>query len=218
MTTTAIAGLVGEGLVWSILFIIFVENYASPKFAQFLRKNDLWKTLELEKGAMGPNLAKDCVTMFGFGVQHFFAGSLILLGSLLGPGYLTFVRHGLLCEWGWEVKDLINLITSSGPYRQGQINENYRSSIRFHHAPGVVTTLPIIYLGFHSNLHVQRIGFIMILIGSVGILSNLARIVVSAAHPKASLQLFGFIDVLVCFGFCRFTVSRTKCFPSFGMT
>jgi len=201
-----INNILAEGLLWALLFIVVVELGIAKAFTAVLKSKGIYKHLRAQKGVMGPNLADDIVVMLGFGLQHFFAGALIIFGTY--SGNLGYVRSGLLCEWGWESKDFVNVVTATGPYREGSVTETYRASLKFHHLPGIVLALPIVYYELHQNTHVQTIAAIMILFGGVGVLCNVVRLTAKHAFNANPRYMFvlGVVDTIFCFGFLRFAV------------
>lgn len=200
------SGILLEGATWALIFVIFFENGICRLVERSLRRAGFYEKLHKEKGMICNSMAEEVITMSGTGAQHVFAGTLILVGTLTGS--LRLVRAGLLCEWGWEAKDLLNLVTGTGLYRGSDVPENIKASMRFHHLPGILSAPPLLLYGIHGNVHVQRIGLMMIYGGGIGVLANDVRLVVKYCMESKRKLVWGVgcVEVFFCFGFLRFVV------------
>jgi hypothetical protein len=197
--------IVLEGSIWALLFAVFVENGTNKAFKRYLQRIGVYDILAKEKSTMyGEHQAEEVVLVSGTGAEHVFAGTLILVGGLIGSPAL--VRSGLLCEWGWEAKDLCNLSTNTGPYRSNTVSDKVKASFRFHHLPGLLSAPALIIYGMHANVHVQRIGLMMIWGGGIGLLANLFRIVNMhlPGRPSKLVQSFAAFELFGTFAFVRF--------------
>ena len=71
--------------------------------------------------------------MLGIGVQHVFSGFLVLYGFVSRDA--TYSAHGMLCEMGWEVKDVVCLFGGLYPYgSSSEVKPAIKRVIAFHHA------------------------------------------------------------------------------------
>ena len=133
------AKVFAEQICWALAYLVLIEialkSVIRWLFPVLFPK--VWKKLGEEKGSFCSNEQgrfKIClylsdsiqdanmflfekgevVLLAGIGTQHIFAGSLVLFGTLT-TGRVDLVRHGMLCESGWEMLDASFLLLNAGP-------------------------------------------------------------------------------------------------------
>ena len=167
-----------------------------------------WEELKNEKGTFASNEQDEFPLTCGIAAQHMFSGSLVTIGYFTSDPVL--VAHGMLCEIGWEVKDLICLFGGFYPYGgASSINPAIKNIIAFHHAPGIMSGVPLIVIGMHKNLHVQAIAASMIGAGGIGVMVGAALSLFGDFKPfKVTVSL----SENIIFFVARFFVFPHECF------
>merc|ERR1711860_483066 len=131
---------------------------------KFYRKFSFWQTSKLRSGILAQNAQDDLIVLSVFGIHHVFGGSIMIMGSILNNNSLW--RHGYLIETGFEVCDLLAMLTSTFPYTEN-LKPKIKNSLVFHHIPGITLAIPILTTGISKNHHLHIIGGALLFAGGI---------------------------------------------------
>jgi hypothetical protein len=126
----------------------FVKEWASqqPWFFNAVKR----------KGLFAANGQEDVILQIVTSLHHLTFGFLMLLGALVSSDRLF--KWGCFGELAFEILDLGYNALSLFPYDQGRIKPTLRAAAAFHHVPGVLLTIPLVYYNVHSNPHLKLLG------------------------------------------------------------
>lgn len=153
---------------WTIGFLSFA-TVSSQLFRSLFKNCRFWYIAHKRGGVFALNAQDDLPALAVIGIQHVIGGLLMTLGVLRSDP--TLWRHGLLCEAGYEVGDIISLSLSLFPY-DVKIKEQLKVPIVCHHIPGIVLSFAALLSDLHYNEHLRSIGMWLLLAGGVSLLAS----------------------------------------------
>ena len=158
-------GMASEVGCWAIIYTILVVNML---IVPFVRKSLSSKQMTKRPGQAIINTAEESVLCMSISAHHLFGGVLMLYGQLTGNSVMWL--HGLFVELGFEIVDVVSLLLNQWPYTV--VQPGLKLITLFHHFPGLFAAPQLVMIGYHKNVHLQAIGWSLLLAGGVSLLSD----------------------------------------------
>jgi hypothetical protein len=108
-------GVFLEQILWSFGYLFIIELIYKSVCRAFLSTYlpKIWAKLAKEKGVFCSTEQEEVILTTAIGIQHCFAGGMVVYGAMTENA--DIVRHGILCESGWEMLDATFLLLGAGP-------------------------------------------------------------------------------------------------------
>eukprot|EP00567_Pseudictyota_dubia_P011673 CAMPEP_0197454824 /NCGR_PEP_ID=MMETSP1175-20131217/38986_1 /TAXON_ID=1003142 /ORGANISM="Triceratium dubium, Strain CCMP147" /LENGTH=360 /DNA_ID=CAMNT_0042988515 /DNA_START=118 /DNA_END=1200 /DNA_ORIENTATION=- len=155
--------IVLELAFWALSFLLFSRKF-SKVFRSRFKRHRYWYTAQKYSGVFARNAQDDLPTLAVVGIQHVVGGLLMTVGALRSDPHMW--RHGLLCEAGYEIADLILMRLSLPPY-DVSFKKELTVPIICHHIPGIVLSFAALLSNLHYNRHLRNVGVWLLLAGGL---------------------------------------------------
>lgn len=193
-----------EGSFWTLLYLVYANGY-SRIVRSIYRKLPLWKMSHLREGVICGNGRDDSVLLTVVGTHHFAAAALMLAGMYTDSPNLW--RHGYLLEIGYEIADLVSMVTPMYPYRHDNVKPEMYAGLTFHHLAGIPLAPFVMTCGLYKNVHMQAIG--LWLLAGAGVSCAVANVNYRLDYGKQ----MKFAAVAFCSNVAFFMYARWYVFP-----
>ena len=133
----------GQLVVLAVMMILWSDMQPRLRhlFERFHSSQPYWAPLEVQHAYFG-SASKELVGSSVSSLQHFLAGSLMLIGWAL-DGHTLFFRLGVLAEVTFELLDTIDMALRRGMWQGNAIEREAYVGMLAHHLPGIFLVFPL---------------------------------------------------------------------------
>ena len=158
-----------EILAWAVVYALVILRGLVPRLRSYLSSQPFWLEMEKRPGQVLSHMGEEAVLALALAAHHIAGGVLMLAGHVRNDPQLWL--HGLTIEIGFEIVDVLCLLTNAWPYPIVQPGLKFLTLC--HHIPGMLCSPPLIfYAQAHANPALQAIGWALLLAGGVSLLTD----------------------------------------------